>query len=420
MVCAMAFMALAGCVGDGSPRPTTPTYTGNQRADPTRPPRPDAPVPGTVFTNPFSQDRGAYMPRHVDRRDQGDLKRVAVLLPFTAENAPVRDLAEGLFNAIQMSLFEIGAEDVVLVPKDASGDPASVAALTDEAIREGAVAIIGPVFSQQVSAVTNAAAVGGAPVLSFSTDPSAAGQGAYLVSLTPVAEVDRIVEWANTQGVTRYALMAPNSTYGRAVEQALQNSTGRRGGIVIGSEFYPPGTTTPTENARRLAAVVKRESEVYPGQVAVVIPERGVQLRSVASLLPYYDVDLREVMFLGTGAWNDPSVWGEASLFGGAFAAPDPTAVADFKLRYEALFGKAPPQLSSYGYDAGALAATLASVDRLDRATVEREDGWQGVNGLFRFLPDGNAQRALAVMKVQTNGTVRMVAPAPGAFVPGS
>ena len=49
----------------------------------------------------------------------------------------------------------------------------------------------------------------------------------------------------------------------------------------------------------------------------------------------------RQVKFLGTGFWNDPDVWREPSLYGGAFPAPDPAALADFGKRYQAIYGEA-------------------------------------------------------------------------------
>lgn len=370
----------------------------------------------------YAESRNAYQPRHIPRNEQGDLKRVAVLLPFSSSNAEVARLSKGLFNAAQMAMFEVGAKNVVLIPKDTGDDAqgSAAAAAAQDAIRDGAVAVIGPLFATHVPIVAAEAAQVRAPVLAFSTDVSALGQGAYLVSLTPRTEVQRIVEWASTQGVTRFALFGPSSAYGRTVEAALREEAQKRGALVIATEYYAPGNSSPQAEARRLASVIKAENSASPGKVAVIIPERGVQLRTVASLLPYFDVNTRQVRFLGTGAWNDSTVWREPSLWGGAFAAPNPEAVADFDRRYQAVFGEAPPQLSAYGYDAGALAATLAQIDRLDGGMLQREEGWTGVNGLFRFTPDGGVERALAVLQVQDQGALRMVSPPLQAFIPGS
>lgn len=370
----------------------------------------------------YAEGRSAYQPRHIARNEQGDLKRIAVLLPFSSSNPEVAKLSRGLFNAAQMAMFEVGAPNVLLIPRDTGDDPqgATAASAAEEAIRDGAVAVIGPLFATHVPIVAAEAAEVRAPVLAFSTDVSAIGQGAYLVSLTPKTEVQRIVEWASSQGVTRFALFGPSSAYGRTVEAALREEAARRGALVVAAEFYNPGNTSPQEEARRLAGVVRAENAASPGKVAVIIPERGVQLRTVASLLPYFDVNLRQVKFLGTGAWNDPTVWREPSLFGGAFPAPNPESVADFERRYQATFGEAAPQLASYGYDAGALAATLSQIDRLDAGMLQREEGWTGVNGLFRFMPDGGIERALAVLQLQDQGGVRIVSPPLAVFTPGT
>jgi hypothetical protein len=95
-------------------------------------------------------------------------------------------------------------------------------------------------------------------------------------------------------------------------------------------------------------------------------------------------------------------------------------ALADFERRYQAIFGEPAPRLAGYGYDAGALAATLANSERLDAAMIQRVQGWSGVNGLFRFLPDGSVERALAVMQLQNQGGARVVSPPIQAFASGS
>jgi branched-chain amino acid transport system substrate-binding protein len=179
--------------------------------------------------------------------------------------------------------------------------------------------------------------------------------------------------------------------------------------------------TTPTAAPSRRPSTIENENRTYPGKVAVLIPESGVQLRSVGALLrSIANVTPSQVRFIGTGQWNDPEIWREPGLYGGAFPAPDPQAIADFDQRYQATFGEAPPRLASFGYDAGALAATLAVAERLDAAMIQRPQGWGGVNGLFRFLPDGSTQRALSVLQLQNQGGVKVVSPAAQTFDSGS
>ena len=258
-------------------------------------------------------------------------------------------------------------------------------------------------------------------VLAFSTDVSAFGKGAYLVSLTPYSEVERVVDWAMKDGVNRFAMLGPDNANGRTIEQALRQEVTERGGQVVSVEYYTPGNSSPQAEARRTASVIDAQNKAYPGKVAVLIPESGVQLRSVGALLrAIATVTPREVRFLGTGQWNDPDVWREPGLYGGAFPAPDPTALQDFEKRYMAIYGEAAPRLASFGYDAGALAATLAGADRLDAGMIQRPQGWSGVNGLFRFMADGSVERALAIMQLQDRGGAKIVSPPIQEFAAGS
>lgn len=420
---ALLLAGTAACTS-GPVRPTTPLSTNDLRPDPSRPMRPPSadPAPSAGVNETFADSRSAYMPRHLPNAGQMNLKRIAVLLPFSSTNAEVKKQSEGIYNAIEMALFQVGAGDVVLLRRDAtSADASVVAGIADDAIRDGAIAVIGPVFAQQVSPVAREASEVRAPVFAFSTDVSAIGQGAYLVSLTPYAEVERIVDWASKDGVTRFAMLGPNNQNSRAIEQALRDAAARRGATVAGVEYYTPGNSSPQAEARRMASVIEAENRSFPGKVAVLIPESGVQLRSVGALLrAVANVTPREVRFLGTGQWNDPEVWREPGLYGGSFPAPDPASVADFERRYQAFFGEAPPRLAAFGYDAGALAATLAAADRLDAAMIQRPEGWGGVNGLFRFGPDGSVERALAVQQLQNQGGVKTVLPAQQTFGSGS
>lgn len=421
-IVATALLAATAACTSGPVRPTAPLSSSGQRPDPMRPPRPGEPLPSAPVSDVYAESRNAYQPRHLGNNQQTSLKRIAVLLPFSSTNAEVRKQVMGIYNGIQMALFQVGATDIVLLPRDAtSADPQVIAGITEDVIRDGAVAVIGPVFAQQVAAVAAEAAEVRAPVLAFSTDLSAIGQGAYLVSLTPASEVKRIVEWAARDGVTRFAMFGPDNANTRAIEVALRQEAAARSGAVVAVSYYTQNNSSPQAEARTIARAIEAENKAYPGKVAVLIPEAGVQLRSVGALLrSIANVTPREVRFIGTGQWNDPDIWRETGLYGGAFPAPDPQAVADFDARYQATFGEAPPRLASFGYDAGALAATLAGAERLDAAMIQRPQGWGGVNGLFRFLPDGSTERALAIMQLQNQGGVKQVSPPAQTFDSGS
>ena len=96
----------------------------------------------------------------------------------------------------------------------------------------------------------------------------------------------------------------------------------------------------------------------------------------------------------------------------------NPAARQDFERRYRATYGRDPPRLASLGYDAAALAGTLAQGPEerpFSRQAILDPQGFAGVDGRFRFTPDGLIQRALAVLEIEPAGNV-VVSPAPESF----
>ena len=103
------------------------------------------------------------------------------------------------------------------------------------------------------------------------------------------------------------------------------------------------------------------------------------------------------------------------ALQGGRFAAPDRAGFSGFSGRYQARFGASPPRVASLAYDAVMLSAALArqyGSQRFAEATLTNGSGFAGVDGTFRFRPDGLSDRALAVYEIRNNAAT-VVSPAP-------
>jgi hypothetical protein len=150
----------------------------------------------------------------------------------------------------------------------------------------------------------------------------------------------------------------------------------------------------------------------------VLIPDGGAALRSIAPLLAFHDIEPEKTHYLGSSLWSDPSLGTEKTLVGGWFAAPSPVVRQDFQDRYRILFGDVPPGLASLGYDAVSMAAVLARQPggpAFDAASITQPSGFLGVDGVFRFLPDGGNQRGLAVLRVTDSG-FEIQDPAPQSF----
>jgi len=154
---------------------------------------------------------------------------------------------------------------------------------------------------------------------------------------------------------------------------------------------------------------------------AILLPETGQQLRSIAALLSYYDVDLPAVRYLGLRNWDEiPKPQAEPALVGSWYAAPSPIEHEKFISRFKDAFGREPARLASLAYDATALAAVLAQDGGDPRFTFEaltNVNGFLGVDGLFRLDPNGVVQRKFAIIEVRKSGP-DVIQPAAKEFVP--
>lgn len=341
--------------------------------------------------------------------------RVALLLPFNSPRENVRTLSTALYNTAQLALFEFDTPNVLLIPKPTGGTAAGARQAAREALDAGAELIIGPLFAEEVTAVAPLARELNVPVIAFSSDSSVGGPGIHLLSFPLDQDVERIVDYASLQGMTRYAALYPQGSYGERVRATFDRAVSRRAGTVVAQTNYPADPQAMYDPAQRIA-------RAYGGgnYEALFIPEGGQGLKAMAPLLPYYDVDPRKVKFLGTGAWNDASLTREPPLNAAWYPAPPPEAHAQFLERYRRAYGATPPRIASLGYDAVSLAVALSGLpegQRYTQQTLTNEDGFAGVDGIFRFNPDGTTERGLAILEIRPTGAV-VIDPAPTSFNP--
>jgi ABC-type branched-subunit amino acid transport system substrate-binding protein len=340
--------------------------------------------------------------------------RVALILPLSAQgNAGVA--AQSMKNAAEMAIAEFKNPNIQLLVKDDAGTPQGAQAGAQQAINEGAEIIIGPLFAEAVRAVGVTARPRGIPVIAFSTDVSVAARGIYLLSFLPETDVKRIVDYAVSRGKRSFAAMMPDSAYGAVVEATFQQEVSRRGGRVVVLEKYPPDPGKMAEPARRVAQAASRADSIF-------IPDGADAVPQVVQALSAAGVNLRRVQLLGTGLWDDPRVFSEKALDGGWYAAPESAGFRNFSSRYRARFGSDPVRTATLAYDAVALVAALVKTQgaqRFSEQVLTNSSGFAGIDGVFRFRPDGTNERGLAVLRV-TPGGGQPVSPAPKSFAPGT
>ena len=357
------------------------------------------------FSSPFGSTGPAGPPQLPQAVGNGGVK-VGLILPLSAAgNAGVA--AQSMKNAAEMALAEFQNPNIQLLIKDDGGSPQGAQQGTQQALDEGAEIILGPLFALSVPATAQSTRARGISVIAFSTDSSVAGRGVFLLSFLPESDVNRIIEYAASIGKRSFAALLPDNAYGNVVEVAFKQAVARRGGRVVAFEKY---------GADR--AGVARIAQSLGQADALLLADDGDSVVATADALAAAGANLKNIQLLGTGLWDNPRVFNSATLRGGLYAAPDPSGFRSFSGRYHAKYNADPVRTATLAYDAVALVAALARTQGGQRFSAEvltNPSGFAGIDGVFRFRPDGTNERGLAVMKVAPGGS-QPVAGSPKSF----
>jgi ABC-type branched-subunit amino acid transport system substrate-binding protein len=357
------------------------------------------------FSSPFGSPGPAGPPQLPQAVGNGGVK-VGLILPLSAAgNAGVA--AQSMKNAAEMALAEFQNPNIQLLIKDDGGSPQGAQQGTQQALDEGAEIILGPLFALSVPATAQGTRARGISVIAFSTDSSVAGRGVFLLSFLPESDVNRIIEYAASIGKRSFAALLPDNAYGNVVEVAFKQAVARRGGRVVAFEKY---------GADR--AGVARIAQSLGQADALLLADDGDSVVATADALAAAGANLKNIQLLGTGLWDNPRVFNSATLRGGLYAAPDPSGFRSFSGRYHAKYNADPVRTATLAYDAVALVAALARTQGGQRFSAEvltNPSGFAGIDGVFRFRPDGTNERGLAVMKVAPGGS-QPVAGSPKSF----
>lgn len=335
--------------------------------------------------------------------------RVALLLPLSAPGNGAT-IAREYRNAAELAIETRGQQSMELVIKDTTGSAAGAIARTEEAIREGSAIILGPVFSGSVTSAASVAGPQNRAMIAFSSDPSAASGGVFLMSFLPNQVVDRTVSYATGTGLTSFTAILPNGAYGALVERQLRATLQARGGVLNGVSRYD-------YNNESVVAAVQQVLPAVEQSDAIFIPDGGTAPVAIARVLQSEGVKLRDKRLIGTGQWRSSDL-SSAFLQGSIFADMDQSGFDAFKAQYKERFQGEPTVNAGLGYDAVTMVADLLATGNpaaLSRRSIERPRGFRGVTGIFRFQANGDTQRGLAVYQIQ-EGEAVVVDPAPRQF----
>jgi len=362
-------------------------------------------VPGTVGV---TEDTGQTV-------DLDAPVQVALLVPGTALGPGEAAVSGSLENAARMAIAELQGVDIELRVYNTAGNPVQAAQVANAAVEDGAQIILGPLFAEAANAAGVAVAQRNVNVLAFSNSPSIAGGNVFILGATFENTARRLVQFARGQGIADYAIAYANDTGGQVGRDAISTAVRSNGGQVIASQGYALTQDGVAAAVPQIVGAVQAggaDAVFFTGDPSTDLPFilNGVEAGGLAA---------SDAQFLGITRWDaNPEVFASSAAQGGYFALPDQTITTAFAERYAAIYGSAPHPLAGLAFDGvAAIGALLAqgNADALTKAGLTTPQGFSGAGGIFRFLPNGQNQRGLAIATIQSN-SVSILEPAPRSF----
>lgn len=340
--------------------------------------------------------------------------RVALLLPLTGDEG-LANVGTSMANAARLAMQAIEGDtripaNIQLTIKDTQGSSTRARQAASEAIAEGSQLILGPLLAESVRAAGATARTQGVPLIGFSNQSGVASDGVYLLNILPETEARRSLDYARSLGRSNIVALVSNSTVGDVQMAALQAATAATGTPIQGVYRFSENSLSEFQDQANLIIPI-----IQSGQVdTLFLPERRFA-PNIALLLENAGVDKNAITIIGSSDWDgDSKIQSTPYLAGAFYPSVDPTGYERMAAQYEPVFGAKPHPLSTFAYTAVLLAnsdALAKASPPFSRSALTRSNGFDGRDGVFRFLSNGTNTHALVMKQAELGGS-RVVDPA--------
>jgi branched-chain amino acid transport system substrate-binding protein len=328
------------------------------------------------------------------------------------------------------------AFSVGLVIKDTEASKTALRTdLTETLAEYHPVALIGPLLSRDLMAVSGLAGQAEVPFITPTaglTDVHRLGPYVFSTALTPPTQVRLLVDYAVKQAhYRRFAVLHPENTYGQEFARLFSQEVRSQGGDIIAVDSFKDGETdfgTPIKRLKNADLKKFGKSETVPttkggtrtiytpGFDALFIPASATQVGLLAPQLVFYDV---KVPLLGMNAWNSPDLLRiaaralEGSVFTDGFFPAGPNGEGrEFVELYRQRYETEPSLFSAQAYDATRIVLEAirngGSSGRTVREYLAKTQNLPTLMGPSFFNAQGSLQRKAVLIQIRQGKLVSL------------
>ncbi|MEE2962475.1 MAG: penicillin-binding protein activator [Myxococcota bacterium] len=418
--------------------------------------------------HPLASNGASSFLKHLHNISKVSPATVGVLLPLSGKFKPF-----GAFAKTAIELAFGGSTKIKLVFVDTKGNSTAAADGVEKlVIEDHVIGIIGPLISRAAEAAAFRAQGLQVPLLTLSYKSSLPdiGNNIFRTALTIEAQARSLAAAAfDKLGARRFALLYPQTSYGKAFTKAFWDEVETRHGEIRGVETYEHNQTTFREPVQKLVgrwyrssrtdyndaieklraknlpshrfnSMVEKIEKYLPPIVdfdAIIIPDSARRLGLIAPALAFEDIiltknekelnkirkstgnqDLKPVTLLGASTWNDPALrqhcpkyCNNAVFVDAYFRESSHTLVRDFEMNFNKHTGNRPRLIDAIAYDTGlAIRKLIQEATPLTRKELRSKLAqlkWSGLTGDLSFDPNGDILRSPLKMLTFKDGVIQ-------------
>lgn len=317
---------------------------------------------------------------------------VGAVLPLGGKQNRV---AEAAAAGLGMAAGASDGKGIAAVEVRPASEADAAALAVEDLARSGVIAVVGPIDSQSVDAAGARAESLQIPLLSLSTaaEKNTGTKFVFHMVHSGEARSRALAQRALAKGVKKFAVLAAENGYGRAMTAAFKDELEKGGGTIVTTVTYKADTKSFAGFTGKLtgdwdAVFVPAQAETL-GLIAPALAATGHIPKPLGTKKV---IGGKAVMLLST-AENltaaylvDAGRHSEGALFAPGYYPDDsdPASKA-FLDRFIAAFGRAPGFLEAYAFDAVQLAAAAGTQGRAALAATLSKGELTGLTGAIRF-----------------------------------
>ncbi len=343
-----------------------------------------------------------------------------VLLPLNGAYAPIgTKLLEDIFYALQSS--------TQVIIGNTWGDRIFTRLFLKKIGQKINPISLGPVLSWDLQEAMNINKSLKIPILTINSSLPLKNNGGFTfrINLTPEEIVKKLVDFAMSRGLKKFAIFRPKSEYGETYANLFSREVLSRGGKIIWEIDYPENTRDfryyfwkvlgikNKDDEKKFFDQLKEKQLEVPVE-AVFIPDNW---NTVSFLIPQFGYfGMNELTFLCTRDAINPrntDILGDYDVYAAASFYPfsDTPAVEKFEEEFEDKVGRVPSYWDAYQVIAASiLQKCLDRKNRFDlRKCITRQSGFNTFLGNIRIKENGEAVIPIRIFTIRDDEWIEMM-----------